>query len=132
MHSDEEKEKEFEDIWSNIFEIDPWDNIQVDQRHEVMGNDYVNNSECLITPFEWSDTDRLNDESYLLRPVTNQDLKQIINKFKHKAPGKIGIIKLLLMKMPENAVSKFRDILNATILMGYFSFVLKKKKKKKK
>ena len=48
------------------------------------------------------------------------------------APGKSGIIKLPHMKFPENAVSKFRDLLNATILMGYFPFLLKNKKKKKK
>ena len=69
---------------------------------------------------------RLNVDSYLLRPVTNQDIKLIIKEFKHKAPGKSGITKLLLMKIPENAITKFKDLINETISMGYFPLVLKK------
>ena len=125
LFTEVEKEKEFNEIWSNIFKIDPQDNLHFDQDHEETVNNYVRNNEEQITPFERSNLDRLNIDNYLLRPVTNQDIKIIIKEFKHKAPGKSGITKLLLMKIPEIAITKFKDIINATISMGYFPIILK-------
>ena len=125
LFNEVEKEKEFQEIWSNIFKIDPQDNLHFDQEHKEIVNNYVSDNEDQIIPFERSNLNRLNADSYLLRPVTNQDIKIIIKEFKHKAPGKSGITKLLLMKIPEIAITKFKDIINATISMGYFPIILK-------
>ena len=125
LFNEVEKENEFQEIWSNIFKIGPQDNLHFDQEHEETVNNYVSDNEDQIIPFERSNLNRLNANSYLLRPVTNQDIKIIIKEFKHKVPGKSGITKLLLMKIPEIAITKFKDIINATISMGYFPIILK-------
>ena len=119
------RKKEFQEIWSNIFKIDPKDNLHFHQEHEELVNNYISNNEDQIIPSERSNLNRLNVDSYLLRPVTNHDINIIIKEFKHKAPGKSGIIKLLLMKIPEIAITIFKDIINATISMGYFPIILK-------
>ena len=125
LHTNEEKETEFRHIWKNVFRITPEDNVLFDMRHENYVNNYVNAHDFEITPFEKTDYDRLDNDNYLIRPITNSDIKQIIRDFKHKAPGHSGINKVLLLNLPDIAVTKYRDILNATISMGYFPIILK-------
>ena len=125
LHTNVEKELEFQYIWKNIFRINPQDNVLFDITHENYINNYLNIHEFEITPFEKTDCDRLDNDNYLIRPVTNNDIKQIIKDFKHKAPGQSGINKILLLNIPEIAITKYRDILNATISMGYFPIVEK-------
>ena len=125
LHTNGEKELEFQYIWKNIFRINPQDNVLFDITHENYINNYLNIHEFEITPFEKTDCDRLDNDNYLIRPVTNNDIKQTIKDFKHKAPGQSGINKILLLNIPEIAITKYRDILNATISMGYFPIVLK-------
>ena len=125
FHTNVEKELEFQYIWKNIFRINPQDNMLFDITHENYVNNHVNIHDFEITPFEKTDCGRLDNDNYLIRPVTNNDIKQIIKDFKHKAPGQSGINKILLLTIPEIAITKYRDILNATISMGYFPIVLK-------
>ena len=69
--------------------------------------------------------DRLDPTNYLTRPVTTTDINIIINQFENKAPGKSGINKIMLIKLPEIAINNLKDILNATISFGYFPIILK-------
>ena len=73
-----------------------------------------------IESYERSDLDRLDPENYLLMPVTESDIINIIKDFKHKAPDTSGINKILLMNIPKIAITKYKDIINATISMGCF------------
>ena len=85
----------------------------------------MNFNQFQIDSYERSDLDRLDPDNHLLRPITKDDIINIIKDFKHKAPGASGIKKILLMNVPKIAIKKYRDIINATFSMGYFPIVLK-------
>ena len=44
---------------------------------------------------------------------------------KNKDPGKSGIKKIMLINLPEIALIKYKDIINATLSLGYFPIILK-------
>ena len=125
LYSDKEKEQEFQQIWKNVFRISPADNIAFDSIHERQVNNHMNFNKFQIESYERTDLDRLDPDNYLLRPVTESDIINIIKDFKHKAPGASGINKILLMNIPKIAITKYKDIINATISMGYFPIILK-------
>ena len=99
--------------------------ILFDHQHEVRVTNFVNTYDYQIDTFEKSDLDRLDLNNYLTKPITNNDIKQIIKDFKHRAPGKSGINKIMLINIPDIAITKYKDILNATLSMGYFPIILK-------
>ena len=125
LYSDKEKEQEFQQIWKNVFRISPADNIAFDLIHERQVNNHMNFNKFQIESYERTDLERLDPDNYLLRPVTESDIINIIKDFKHKAPGASGINKILLMNIPKIAITKYKDIINATISMGYFPIILK-------
>ena len=125
LYTDREKEGEFQNIWRNIFKISDQENLEFDPNHERIIKDYVNRNEFQLEQYQRADTDRLDPTNYLTRPVTTLDIKIIIKQFKHKAPGKSGINKILLMKLPDVAIDKLKDIFNSTISLGYFPIILK-------
>ena len=125
LHTEKEKEKEFRSIWSNIFRIDEGDNVEFDQQHERHVLNYLAAQEYQLGPFERTDMDRLDPNNYLTRPVTNNDIINIIKEFKNKAPGKSGISRPILLKLPNKAIEKFKNIINATISIGYFPVIFK-------
>ena len=99
--------------------------MNFDQGTDRRVNNYINNNEYRVTPFMHADFDRLDENNYLTKPVTIQRIKNIIKNFKNnKAPGASGINKVILLKLPDSALIRFADILNATISMGYFPVVL--------
>ena len=51
LHTNVEKELEFQNIWKNIFRINPQDNILFDITHENYVNNYVNIHDFEMTPF---------------------------------------------------------------------------------
>ena len=125
LHTDEDKETEFQKIWRNISKITDNDNLEFDANHEQRINTYLNINEFQLEPYTTADEDRLDLQSYLTRPVTVADIKAIIRQFKNKAPGRSGINKIMLINLPKIAVEKFRSIINVTISMGYFPLPLK-------
>ena len=125
LYTNKEKETEFRNIWQNIFRINPQENAVFYHQHEIRVNNYVNIYDYQIVTYEKSDLDRLDLNSYFSKPITNNDIKQIIKDFKHRAPGKHGINKIMLINIPEIAITKYKDILNATLSMGYFPIILK-------
>ena len=125
LYTNVEKETEFRNIWQNVFRISPQENTLFDHQHEVRVTNFVNTYDYQIDIFEKSDLDRLDLNNYLTKPITNDDIKQIIKDFKHRAPGKSGINKIMLINIPEIEITKYKDILNATLSMGYFPIILK-------
>ena len=125
LYTSEEKETEFRNIWQNVFRISPQENTLFDHQHGVRVTNFVNTYDYQIDTFEKSDLDRLDLNNYLIKPITNNDIKQIIKDFKHRAPGKSGINKIMLINIPEIAITKYKEILNAILSMGYFPIILK-------
>ena len=125
LYTDQDKEGEFQNIWRNIFRISDAENQEFDLNHERRVRNYININEFQIESYTRIDLDRLDPTNYLTRPVTATDIKIIINQFKNKAPGKSGINKIMLIKLSEIAINKLKDIINATISIGYFPIILK-------
>ena len=62
----------------------------------------------------------------MTRPVTRQEIKQIVKEFKNgKAPGLSGINKTVLLNLSDVTWDRFVAILNLTISLGYFPIILK-------
>ena len=78
-----------------------------------------------IKPIETANLTRLDPNTIMIKPITVNDIKRIIKSFKHKAPGKSKLYKLILENLPEQEYNCFVKILNYTISMGYFSIILK-------
>ena len=125
IFTERDKEGVFQDIWKNIFKIDPRDNQTFDLNHERMVQNYLHVHDFELELYARTDLDRLDPDNYLTRPVTLNDLKQIIKDMKNKAPGESGIKKIMLINLPEVALIKYKDIINATLSIGYFPIILK-------
>ena len=125
LHTKKEKEKEFWSIWANIFRIDEGDNVEFDQKHERQVLNHLATQEFQLEPYKRTDMDHLDPNDYLTRPVTNNDITSIIKEFKNKVPGKSEISRSILLKIPNKAIEKFKDLINATISIGYFPIVFK-------
>lgn len=126
IYDDIEKERKFREIWENIFQISDAENRNYDGHTDRRVNQYMTTNEFIILPYETADLDRLNIESYLTRPTTRREIKQIIKEMKNgKAPGKSGINKVMLINLPDIAYDRYVDIINLTLSLGYFPVVLK-------
>ena len=107
IFTERDKEVLFRDIWKNIFKIDPRDNQTFDLNHESMVQNYLHAHDFELELYARTDLDRLDTDNYLTRPVTLNDLKQIIRDMKNKAPGESGIKKIMLTNLPEVALIKY-------------------------
>lgn len=125
-YSDDEKEGQFRHIWTDIFRITDEEEANFDRANDRRVNEFINDNEPSITPYEYADLERLNAENYMTRPTTRREIKQIIKDLKNnKAPGLSGINKVILLNIPDIAIDRFVEILNLTMSMGYFPVLYK-------
>ena len=123
----QEKERCFNIIWMNIFQISDAENQLFDQEHERRIDRYMDNHYYEAEPYARPDWDRLNEEDYMIKPATDEEIKRIIQSFKNnKSPGESKINKILLIQLPDNAITRYRKIINSAFSMGYFPIILKK------
>ena len=126
LYEPRDKEREFRNIWSNVFKISDEENQNFDLNHERMVTDYLDNHQQETQPFPFADLTRLDPDNFMTRPVTRYDIISTIKEFKNnKAPGESGINKLILIQLPISAIDRLKDIINLSVSMGYFSIVLK-------
>ena len=76
-------------------------------------------------PYRLANLNRLNSEDSLTKPLEYFKMIKIIQKFKNKAPGETGIIKMILTRLPRIALERLNDIINILLSMGYFTVVYK-------
>lgn len=120
-----QKEAVFREFWKNIFNISPEENRTFDIQHEAQVNDYLSVNKHRLIPYNEANINRLQDDNTLTRPISVEEIKAIISKFKDKAPGESGIRKTIMQKLPEPAIAKLKEIFNWSLSMGYFTDVLK-------
>ena len=61
---------------------------------------------------ERTDWDGLSEEEYMIKPATDEEIKKVIQSFKNnKVPGENKINKILLIQLPDNAVTRYRKII---------------------
>ena len=125
IYDPEEKEEIYRSIWTEIFSIPEEDNIHFDRENEIRVINYLRNNEDLIGPYQLADLSRLDQDNYLTTPFRVQDVICAISKFKHKAPGKSGVNKLILSNLPRGATECFALFTNLTFSMGYYPVLFK-------
>ena len=83
----QEKERCFNTILTNIFQISDVENQLFDLEHERRMDRYMDNHYYEAEPYARPDWDRLNEEEYMIKPATDEEIKRIIQSFKNnKSP----------------------------------------------
>lgn len=121
-----QKEAVFREFWKNIFNISPEENRTFDIQHEAQVNDCLSVNKHRLIPYNEANINRLQDDNTLTRPISVEEIKAIISKFKDKAPGESGIRKTIMQKLPEPAIAKLKEIFNWSLSMDYFPDKFKK------
>ena len=120
VYKDEDKEILYRNIWEKIFEIPPEDNRNFTINNENLVREYLECNSELSKPYQFADLSRLDEDNFLIKPVTASDIINIIKGFKNKAPGISGINKQILSQLPQNAIERYSLLTNLTLSMGYY------------
>ena len=120
LYSDESKEEVFREKWSVIFSITPEENRNFNVANDRRVNEYIDTHREEIIPYELVDLSRLNPDSPLTRPVTVQQVKNIVRSFKNKAPGISTVNKVVLQQLPTEMLEIYTEVTNEYLSMGYF------------
>lgn len=127
LYEEKDQEAEFRRFWSGIYRITEEENADYCQDNERMIGDYLRQHKLDYTPYETIDTSRLDINSDTIAPITLQEVKCAIIKFKKKkAPGISQINKEIITNLPGNMLRIFTSILNASLSVGLFPSKFKK------
>ena len=120
----------FKKHWEKVFSILPDDNLNFDLNKEREVEDFLNSPEGRrkTTSLEIINFNNLDDNNYLTRKITLNEIKAILNKIKNKAPGITGINKEILKHLSEPCWDQIIEIYNATLASGKFPNIWKKAK----
>ena len=72
-----EKEQLMRRIWSKTFKVSDEENQHFDTRHEENINRYNEENRHRMISYLYADLNRLNENDYLTKPITIQDIKAI-------------------------------------------------------
>ena len=111
--------------WGKTFKISDEENRDFDANNEELVNNFINNNRERITPYVNPDLSRLSEDNYLISEITMEEIINTLKSFKNRAPGKSGITKLILTKIPPNAWQRFKTILNLSLSMGFYTIPFK-------
>ena len=108
------------ETWEKTFRISEEDNEEFDIENEMIVNNFIRENTERLTPYDHPDINRLDNNNYLISEVTENDIIEIIKTFKNKAPGRSGINKQILVKLPIQAWTRLARIFNLALSMGYY------------
>ena len=96
-----------------------------DEDNERRVTEFLVRNKERTEPYELADLGRLAGDNYLTAPVAIYDILAIIARMKNKAPGELGINKVMLKNLPRTATERLAQIINILLSMGYFSVMYK-------
>ena len=117
IENNEEKVKLLTETWSETLKITAEENRKFDREKERIVINYLQEYINRITPYEYADLNRLDNENDLTKEISITDIVNAIRKYKNKAPRKSGITKLIMTKLPANAILYY-DIKKITKFNG--------------
>lgn len=121
LHEEKDQEAEFRRFWTSIFKISDEENINFCQETENDVIEYLQQHHEEYQLYNTVDLSRLIPHHIVISPITLQDVKISINKFKkNKAPGKSQINKQIMIHLPENMLKIYTHIINASLSVGLF------------
>ena len=113
IYTVEEKEEIFRNIWTNVFRISPQEHQQYDKENETTVNNYINNNEADILPYQQANPNNLNTDPYYTAQITLDEVKQTIKQLKNNTPGATKINKAILQNLPHNAIATYTKLINS-------------------
>ena len=122
---EDKKLERFKEVWEKIFTISEEDNKEFDRANEIRVLSFLADNEYRMQPYQTANKNRLDPNNPLTKPLTLNEMINIISNFKNKAPGESGLTKNILSQLPRVALQRLNDILNLLISMGYFTIVFK-------
>ena len=118
VYTDSGKAQLHKQIWSNIYTEDDDYNGEEETIEEVNNFHRINHQR--LTPYHTGDITRLRADNYLTTQISNNEIETIINKLKKTCPGESGINKTILKHIPKEAITRLKNIFNASLSAGYF------------
>ena len=115
----DEKIKLLTNIWSNVFQITPQENMQFCNRNETKVNRHLNKISDKITPKWQVNLDVLQNDNIDLN-VDLEDVKFAIKSLKDKCPGPSKLRKKHFEELPENILFNLTHIFNCCLSVGYY------------
>ncbi len=88
-------------------------------------NRYIIGNSNRVKPFPTANMERLDDENYIVRPLTLEEIKLYVRKTKEKAPRSTKINKQILEKCTNKTLEQLTNIFSACLSAGYFPNVFK-------
>ena len=116
QHSDVDKEHLHRTRWQLVFT----DDEDYDDNETVLEHLNLNNNILRTHPYNNADPTRLTGQTALDCLISRQDIRQAIRTSKSTCPGASKINKTILLNLPDGALTRLRDVLNAALSAGYF------------
>lgn len=117
VHTSEDKETLFRELWSNVFQEDS-DTEDFDEDHIETVENFISDHSEEIIPYNTGDMSRLDPIN--CPRITLDELKDTVEHMKHKAPGATKISAPQIKNLPINMLNYLLYILNMCLSMGYF------------
>ena len=115
IHSKEGKEEIFRKYWEKIFQINEEENEKFDKETENLVKLTLNlNKEKIVN------LGNFNENNIDSIEISGKQVRDAINSFKQKAPGKDKITKYHLTNLPQNKIKDLATILTSAINIGHF------------
>ena len=115
----EEKIKLLTNIWSNVYQITPQENMQFCHRNETKVKRHLNRISDKITP-KWQINMNELENCNLNLKVDIDDVKVAIKNGKDKCPGPSKLRKKHFEKLPNNILFNLAHIFNCCLSVGYY------------
>ena len=115
----DEKIKLLTNIWSNIYQITPQENMQFCHLNEAKVHRHLNNISDKITPKWQVNFDRLQNNNIDLN-IDIDDVKFAIKTMKDKCPGPSKLRKKHFSELPDNILLNLAHIFKCCLSLGYY------------
>ena len=115
----EEKIKMLTNIWSNIYQISPQENMQFCSRNEAKVKMHLNKIYDKITPKWQINLNELENHDMNLK-LDVDDIKLAIKNIRDKCPGPSKLRKKHFEELPDNILHNLTHIFNCCLSVGYY------------
>ena len=120
IYKTEDIESIHRNFWSQNFQISDEENNTFNPHIEEQVTEALNTCQHLLTPTNTVNHNSLAEDNPLTARITPQEIVNIIQHTKNKAPGPSTINKILLQHLPPNMITRLCTLFNACLASGLF------------
>lgn len=127
LFEEKAQEAEFRNYWKEIYKISDEENLDFCQETQTEVEKFLEDHKENWEPFDTIDMNRLEPNNTLTKKISKSEVFKTIKEFKNKkAPGISKISKEIICQLPDNMITIFTNILNASLSAGIFPDKFKK------